>query len=818
MKGVLRELRISARIIARNRLQNIVVVLTLGLAISALTSVFSVVSAVMLKPYGALETDRWVYLWEQRLNDRDARLISVSVPNFVDWKRQTSAIFSDFVLWLPWSFTASGAETARPEQIRAAVASPEMFSAADAPPAAGRFLLPSDSTSGEHVVVLSYAFWQRALGGNPSIIGARIRLNLVPHTVVGIAPPRFCFPPENQIDAWTPLPSVVLASQDRSERGYRAAARLRPGISREAAQSALGVVARRLAREYPEDKNYGVAAVPMREAVAGDFRTPLLALSGAIAFALLLVCLNIACLRAVHLESRRKEMLVRLALGARRAALIRQLLMETSLLFAAGGLLGVFFAPVLTRSLLALVPPKEIPWLRVENDPLIIIAVFAATLVTAILAGLLPALRASHAEPARALGSGGTVTSSSALGSRLRNCVLAAQIALTLIPLCGAGLLIRSFERLEQVAPGFDPRERLSMMLYVPRTRYPAIRDIAALADRIRTEAGHVAGVRDSGLVQALPFATGARWLQAFTRTDPAAITRISEVPLVRYSVATAGYFEAMGIALKAGRTLRDSDTRDSEPVVVINEQLARDYFAGENPVGQRIWVDHAEFLRKSRPQTVVGVVANTKLDRLESVADPAAWVPIAQQQHSEQIFRNLFVVIDAATAPMSIVAGVRERIRNIDHDLALSDVSTMEDRVRDSLWRQRFSAIVVGALGVAALGIAVLGVFGITSYLVASRTREIGIRIAVGAAPNAIEASVVRQCVAMAVAGAVAGALGAVPLTRVLSSFLFGVTATDPITFLGVALLLIASAAAASWFPARRAASVDPLTALRGE
>jgi putative ABC transport system permease protein len=554
----------------------------------------------------------------------------------------------------------------------------------------------------------------------------------------------------------------------------------------------------------------------MREAVVGDFKTPLLSLSGALAFALLLACMNIGYLRGLHLQSRQKEMMLRLALGANRARLLRQILLETMLLFVAGGVLGLVISPLAIRALLSLVPSAEIPWLHAGTDSPTLLAMFAVSLLAGLAAGLIPAFTATRNEPARALRSSGAVTNTSTMTRRMRNATQVAQIALALVPLCGAGLLVRSFQHLQKVTPGFDPQDRLTLMFAVPSARYAGPKEIATLARRIAQETSHAPGVRQSSVVQALPFAPGARWLQAVTRTDPKAITDLGQLPLARYTVVTAGYFEAMGIPLKAGRTLSDSDDSTTQPVVVINEQLARAQFSGENPLGKSIWVGHAEALPGSRPRVIVGVVADTRMDALESAPDPAAWVPIAQQDNSESIFRNLYVVAHTNFAPPSALGAIRDRMHGIDPDLALSNVASMEDRLGDSLWRQRFSAIVVSAFSIAALAIAVLGVFGMTSYLVASRTFEIGLRVAIGATRSDILKMILRQSIAMALLGVVLGLLGCLAATRVLSTFLFGITVSDPLTLGGVALLLVAAASAASYIPARRAAAVDPVIALR--
>jgi predicted permease len=400
----------------------------------------------------------------------------------------------------------------------------------------------------------------------------------------------------------------------------------------------------------------------------------------------------------------------------------------------------------------------------------------------------------------------------------MREAAQVAQIALALVPLCGSGLLVRSFQRLQGVAPGFDAQNRLTLMFSAPKLRYAGPKEIAALALRVRQETNEVPGVRQSAVAQAIPFAPGAQWLQAFSRTDPKAIADLGQLPLARYNVVTAGYFEAMGIALKAGRTLTENDDAAAQPVVIINEQLARDQFGGENPVGKLIWVGHAEALPGSRPRVVVGVVADSKMYAMDIAPEPAAWVPITQQDNSESIFRSLYLVAHTGLAPSSALSAIQARFYNIDPDLALSDVATMDNRIGDSLWRQRFSAIVVSAFSLAALAIAALGVFGMTSYLVSSRTFEMGVRVALGATRLNIMSMILRQSTTMALLGAILGLLGCFATTRVLSRFLFGVSATDPLTLVGVALLLIAVAILASYLPARRAAAVDPIVALRVE
>jgi len=818
MERLIQDIRYSARLLRKKPGYTAVVVLTLALGIGAVTSVFSLANAVLLRPYSLVDTDRWVYVWEHRTKSNSLNQISASMPNYRDWNEGTSSVFSEMVVWLPWAYTASGPGISDPERVRAAVISADVFSTLTAPPTAGRLLTADDGKSGERRVLLSYGFWKRAFGADPTLPGKTIRLNGATHTVVGVAPQGFAFPPEDDVDVWTALPAPVFASQDRASRSYRVAARLRPGVTPQMAQAALNVITDRLAGQYPEDKDYGTVVIPMREGVAGDFRAPLVALSGAVGFALILLCLNIGYLRIVHLEARRKEIALRVTLGARQAAIVRQLLIETLLLFGIGGALGILVAPAALRLLLSFVPPQEIPWLHASIDGAALTVAISITAIAAVISGLLPVFRTLRSELARTLSAGGSAVGAAGVGGRLRGAMIAAQIALALVPLCGAGLLMRSFVRLQEVAPGFDSEHRLTLELFAPRARYAGPAEITALAKAIREKTQDVPGLKQDGLAQAIPFGPGSRWLQAISRTDPKGMESFASLPLVRYSVISPGYFEAMGIPLKAGRLVTDSDAKDAQPVVVINEKLAKLYFPGEDPVGKPVWIGHAESLPGSAPRIVAGVVGDAHMYALDSDPDAAAWVPLAQQMVSEDIWRNLFFVASTQGDPNAALSAVRERIRSIDPDLATSDVSSMADRLSESLWRQRLSSNILGVFSLAALGIAVLGVFGATSYLVALRSREIGIRMAIGAKPDDIWKMVVGQNLLLAAIGIAAGLGGAIALTRLLQGLLFGVEPSDPLTLAAVSIALALAALVASLIPARRAASVDPLAALRAE
>jgi putative ABC transport system permease protein len=434
------------------------------------------------------------------------------------------------------------------------------------------------------------------------------------------------------------------------------------------------------------------------------------------------------------------------------------------------------------------------------------------------IAGLLPASRSVQLDVASALARGGRAGTAAPASRRLRHVFVVAQLALSFVLVVGAALLVRSFIGLQHVDPGFSAERRLTLSYMAPIRRYPDTAALARLARGIRDEVGHIPGVVSAGAAQAVPFAEGATWFQALSRIDPRSVPNVAVLPHVHYNVVTPGYQEALAIPLKAGRTFSDRDDAGAPAVVVINEALASRFFPNENPVGQQLWVGHAQALPTLPPRTVVGVVGDARWDGLETPAGPEAWVPLAQQVGSDIVYRTMLLVVHTNGDPLGAVAAVRARIRQVDADLALTSIRTMEDRVDVAVWRQRLAAAALGALGVAALAIAVLGVFGVTSQLVGRRAHEMGVRIALGAAPLAIVRLVMTESGWLVLTGIVFGIGGAVAGARYVSTLLYGVSASDGATFMVTALGLAAAAMFASYVPARRAARVDPLVTLRQE
>jgi predicted permease len=813
-----RDLALAGRLLRRAPLYTLCSVLMLALAIGATTAVFSIVNAALLRPVPHVDLDRWARLYEQPRSEGLGPM-SASIPNYRDWKRQSRS-FAAMVLWMPMSLNLSGDE-AEAERVPLMIATMDALHTIGVRAAAGRLLQASDDPAprqGERPAMISYGLWQRRFGGDPAIVGRRILLNLNPFVVVGVAPRDFEFPPGTRADVWVPQSlSAVESDTARDARGMQVSGLLRPGVTWSEAGAELDVIAARLAAQHRENEGFGVRVVPVRDEIAGPFRAPLLALLGALGLVILLVSVNVANLQLVRLEARRRELAVRAAIGASRARLVRQVVMESALIALAAGGLGLALAPVCVRLVLAFVPAQQVAWLSVPIDVRVLLLSAGLTGAVLVVAGLLPASRGVRIDVASVLALGGR-SGAAATGRRLRRGFVVAQLALSFVLVVGAALMIQSFVRLQRVDLGFPAENRLTLSYMAPRSRYPDGARLAELADRLRDEVSRAPGVVAAGAAQALPFAEGATWFQALSRSDPRSVANLAVLPHVHYNVVSPGYAEALGLPLEAGRTFTRQDTASSLPVVVVNEALARRFFPGEDPIGQQLWVGHAQALPTTPPRTVIGVVGDARWDSVDTPAGPEAWVPVTQQVGGDLVYRTMLLVAQTTGDPLAAVSAVRERIRAVDKDLALASVRTLEDRVDEALWRHRLGAAALGALGLAALAIALIGVFGVTSQLASRRAHEMGVRVALGATPRAIARLVLAESGGLVLAGVALGALGALGLARTVSSLLFGIGAADAATFVVTAVGLASAAMLASYAPARRASRVDPLVTLRSE
>jgi predicted permease len=791
------------------------VVVMLALAIGAAAGVSSVVHGALARPLPHVDVDRWAHLYERPINEGLDTTLSVSIPNYRDW-RDHSRTFAAMVLWRPWSFNLSGDDRA-PERLRATIVTPNLFATLRLVPAAGRLLVDADDPLDDRRVLISHALWQRRFGGDAAIVGQSIRLNHVPHVVVGVAPAGFTFPLDGPVDVWVPDSMRLVATDThRDARGLQVSGLLREGATWDQARTEMDRIAARLAAAHPENRGFGITVVPMRESLAGDIRGPLTTLLAALGLIVVLIAVNLANLQLVRLDARGHEFAVRAALGASRTRLVRQAVVESALLAAAAAALGLCVAPLAMRGVQAWVPAGELAWLEVRPDATMVLTAIGVAAAVTLLAGVLPVLRGLRADVAATLAGAVRGGAATATGRHIRQASIVAQLALSFALLVSAGLVVRTFASLRSTDPGFDAAGRMTLSVYAPRARYPDAGRVVALVDRVREEIARVPGVRAVGVAQALPFAPGVVWLQALTRDDPRGVADLAALPHVHYNVVSAGYAEALGVPVKAGRTFDATDTAASLPVAVINDALARRFFPGQNPIGRTISVGHAQALPTLPRRTIVGVVGDARWSGLDEPAGPEAWVPYPQQAGAEDILRAMYVVFDAGGDADASMPAVRAQVARADADLPLTSVRTLASRLDEALWRERLAAAALGTLGLAALAVALMGVLAITSYLVGRRAHEMGVRLALGARPRAIVRLVLVESGWLVLFGTGLGVLGALAMGRLLSAMLYGIAGTDPPTFVAAGLVLAATAIAACYLPARRASRVDPLVTLR--
>ena len=712
----------------------------------------------------------------------------------------------------------------QPERVEALRTSSNLFRLLGVTPRYGRLLVAEDDVPGKApVVVLSHGFWTRVFGADPNIVGRSLTLNGIiagsgdaknQFTVAGVLKPDFLLNDEvmptvasiRQMDIFLPLPLGADAVTRRGDENYNLMARLKPGVTMAQAQADVSVIAGRIRDKDKRDKTFTISVVPLSEQVVGNVRRAMLVLLGSVALVLLIACANVANLLLTRASGRQKEVAIRTALGAGLLRLVRQLLLESVLLGLAGGVAGLLIAQA-ALYVVRTVNPGNIPRLDViALDGSVLAFTFAVSVLTGILFGLAPAWRAAKIDANSALKAGGrTLQSDGGLGSsrfRLRSLLVVSEIAFSLMLLIGAGLLIRSFVRLQNVSPGFEPQNVISMRLGATGRQF-ADRDAAAefqrqLGDRI----ARVPGVLMRGAVSSLPFTSSVGWgsinVEGFT-PQPGQELQVDQ------RAATSDYFRTMGIPLVKGRSFSDFDTRpNAQRVVLIDDKFAQRFWPNEDPVGKRVWRD------PKQPMTIVGVIGTVKQYGLDIDGRIVVYFP-SPGLLSYQVARTSSDPVDAASA---IVRAIHE----VDPTIPVYDVRTMPDRMKDSMARQRFSAIMLGAFAVFALILAVVGVYGVMSYLVSQGTHDIGVRMALGAQRSRIVGMVVRQGLELTAAGIVVGLIGAAMLTRVMESLLFGVGTRDAATFSVVPAVLAAIALLATYLPARRATLVDPVVALRQE
>jgi putative ABC transport system permease protein len=790
----LRTLRLNAGFAA-------VALLTLALAIGANTAIFSVTNAVLLQPPPYGQPGRLVAVYENNLPTQTPRS-QLSAADIVDYSAAQRSL-TGLAAFSGGLYTYTN-PPADPMVLFGLEVSANMFGVVQEGALHGRtFAADEDSPAKKHVAIISYSFWQRAFGANPNVVGRNITLNGESYTVVGVMPQGFSL--GYREDVWLPLDlSPVLADANRARKFHNllAIGRLRPGATVSSASADLLSIAHRLEKAYPEaNTGHLVTVMPLQRAMTGDLRPAILLLAAAAALVLLVACANITNVTLARTMARRREMAVRAAIGAGRGRLVRQLLTESVLLALAGGILGFAVASIGTRFLLSLSPGTLPPIVHVSIGGTVLLFATIVSLCTGVAFGLIPALDGSRAELHEALKTGGRATGG---GGGVRRILVVAQVALAMVMLVGAGLLVRSFDALERAGMGFSPGHVLTAQLVVHGHQYDSLAVANQFYNGIFAKLRATPGVEAAGAVSSLPM-RGSATCSLMVERHP---VPPGVLPAVHCMGARGSYFEALRVPLVRGRFFGETDLPGNPVAVLINETMARRFWPGEDPVGQRLRLGPDP----ATPwETVVGVVGDMRYEGLGQ--DPA---PTAVEFDEQQPWGSLAIVVRTAGDPTSAAGALRRALHETDPTIGVQDVRPMDDILGSSLAARRFAMALISAFAFVALALAAIGVYGVLAYSVTSRTREFGIRMALGASTQSVLGLVLRQGLGWSLIGLALGAAGAFVAGRSLRAYLFGIQATDAVTFAAVACGLLAAVAAACIVPARRAVRVDPMQAMR--
>jgi putative ABC transport system permease protein len=797
----------ALRSLLRNPAFALAAVLTLALGVGATTAIFSVVNGVLLRPLPYPVAERLYVVWNNNVREGIERDIT-SYPNFLDW-RDRNDVFESMAAFTSGNVSLSG--DGDPEEIRIAQVTPDFARVLGVSPAIGRWFADAELQPGPAtVVVLSDALWRTRFGAETGIIGRDIMVNGTARTVVGVMPAGFAYPTDAQL--WMPLVPSGNTAESRGSLWLSVVGRLRGDVAPALAQSRMDAVAVQLAEEFPgPNSGAGIMLEPLQTTIVGDVRTPLLVLLGAVAVVLLIGCANVANLLLARGAVRRKELAVRVAMGAGRARMARQLLTESVVLGLVGGAAGIVLAAWAVSALVSLAPP-ELPRMdAIRIDGAVLGLALLVSLVTGLLFGLAPLLQAGRADVMSTLRDSGRGAVGSEGVGRLRPALVSSEIGLALVLLIAAGLLIRSFAALNAVDPGFDVRSAATFRVVLPGARYDSGDQVRGFHEQLLERVRAVPGVSAAGAARTL-FLSRLPNMSSITREgDPPAADDDARESVV-IEPATPGFFDALGMRLVLGRDIATSDVNGGTAVSVVNEAFVRRYWPDTDPIGRRF-----TFGDPQNPEAtwleIVGVVADARRSGLAQPVRPEAYLP-----HAQATSTALTYVARTAIDASSIIPTVRDIVRGLDPLLPISAVSTLEESLAGQLAARRFIMTLLVAFAALAALLAAIGVYGVVSYLVAQRTRELGVRLALGATRADLLRLVVGQSLRQVLPGIVAGVLAAFALTRVMSSQLYGVSATDPLTFAVVTLALIAVGVVASYGPALRAARVEPNAALRQE
>jgi putative ABC transport system permease protein len=798
------DLQYALRRLLKNPGFTAIAVMTLALGIGANSAIFSVINAVLFRPLPFPEPQRLVGVYQVWKGKRAV----MSPSNFLDIRQQAQTL-EDAAAIDSTEFTLTGGGD--PLRLRGSEVSVSFFNVLRVPPMLGRTFAADENEPGkDKVVVLGHALWQQRFGSRADAVGSALVLDGHSRTIVGVMPPGFSYPAEQQL--WVPLEYTDDFKTARGAWFLSAIARLKPAVSAEQSASEIATLGTALEKAHPrQNTDVGFTAFPLHEAIVGDLRPALLVLLGAVGFVLLIACANVANLLLARAVARETELAVRTALGAGRARLIRQLLTESLVLGAAGGLVGLLVASW-GSDLLVSLQPEGIPRLNeVGIDLQVVFFTMGVSLVTGIIFGALPALQMTRGTLSASLKEGGRGNMAAVGSARLRGTLVVAEMALAVMLLAGAGLLIKSFGKLQAVDPGFRPQETLSFELSLPRTQYAKDAQIVSFFERLTDRLASLPGVRTVGGVMGLPL-SGLRFNISF-KVEGRPDAPPGQEPSMEVRVATPDYFRTLGIPLKRGRLFTNGDTAATSRVVVLSEAAAAKFFPNDDPIGKRIQMGWSREDESRAGGEVIGIVGDVKELGLDEEFPAEIYLPMRQWPVGRMTF-----VARTAVPPMSLAGEVTQAVQELDANLPVNEIRSVEDVVAESIAQPRFYMLLLGAFAAVALALAAIGIFGVMSYTVSQRTREIGIRMALGAPGGSVVSMVVRQSMLLAGAGLVVGVAAALALSRTMETLLFDMSPTDPITFASVTGVLGAVAFLASYLPARRAARVDPIEALRAE
>ncbi len=816
MSLILADLRYALRRLRQAPAFTLVVVATLALGIGANSAIFSVVNTVLLKPLAYREPDRLVTIFHHYTKlDLEA---SVSVPGFIAYRDRTHD-FAELAVESNWQVNLTG--QGDPQRLTGQRASAQFFPALGVTPMLGRVPRPDEDSIGrDHVVVLSYGLWRRTFGGDSSLVGKPISLNGESYDVIGVMPPSFVDPWNRGADIWTPIaldPKLNVPGRFTNEF-LNLTALLKPGVTVQQAKRDMTAFADQLKKEYPDDlpDQWTLDLKPMAELRTGSVKPMLLVLLGAVGFVLLIACANVANLMLARAAARQREVAIRTALGATRWALVRQLLVESLLLSITGGILGLGIAYGAVRALVA-INPGNVPRIsELAIDGRVIGFTAAVAVITGLLFGLVPALQMAGGRLHLIIKEGGRGGTTDRGGQRLRWALVVGEVALALTLLVGGGLLLKSFAAIEGVDPGFDPHNVLTLSLSLPKTQYATADAQAAFFARVMPAIAAVPGVRAVGGTSVMPFggswSTGSFNVEGYTPPK-------GNGPWGDIRIVTPGFFSALKIPLKQGRLLGAGDDAKASLVAVVDEEFVKRFFKpGQEPIGRHIYFEDGPITPKTKLITIVGVVGHAAHEGLTADKRVQVYFDVSQAAAGFGGINNLQVAVKTSADPQSYVAAVRRAVQSVDQSMPIANIDSMDGLIASSLGDRRLAVVLLGVFSGLALLLASLGIYGVMSYTVAQRTRELGVRVALGAPRERVLRMVLRQGMVMSMAGVAIGLAGALALTRLLDAQLYQVSPTDPPTFGAVATVLTIVAIAATMGPALRATRVDPVVALREE